>query len=437
VRNHSLLLGSLVLLSACSSQTPDQSATGSGSGAAVEATGAEASGADQAAPGSGSGAAAEGTAAPAEDPTVAPADVAAPPADAERSASGLAWRVLRPGTGSTRPVAADVVTVHYAGWTTDGSLFDASYTRNEPAEFPLNQVIAGWTEGLQYMTVGEKRRFWIPVELAYNNRPGRPAGMLVFDVELLEIKSAPVAPADFATPPADQAPTSSGLVTQVTQPGTGTTNPGPGDLVTLHFNVFNQQGMLEHSTSMNGDAQAMRVDQLPGPGWAEAVQMMTAGEKRRAWMNNELAFGGRPGAPEGPMYVEFELISFEAMPAAPATPPDVAAIPADAEVTASGLASRVLSPGTGSVRPTATSRVEVHYTGWTTDGNMFDSSITRGTPTQFPLNGVIAGWTEGVQLMVEGESRRFWIPENLAYAGQPGAPAGMLVFDVQLLRILE
>lgn len=437
MRTRSLLVGGLVLLSACSTQTPAPDSAGSGSGAPGEATGSEASGAVLDLPGSGSGAPAEGSAVPAEDPTAAPADVAAPPADAERSASGLAWRVLRPGTGVTRPLAADTVSVHYAGWTTDGSLFDASYSRNEPAEFSLNQVIPGWTEGLQYMTAGEKRRFWIPVELAYNNRPGRPAGMLVFDVELLEIKSAPLAPADFATPPADLTPTASGLLTQVTQPGTGTTNPGAGDLVTLNFSIFNQQGMLEHSTIVSGEPQTSRVDQLPGPGWMETVRMMTAGEKRRVWMNNELAFGGRPGAPEGPMYVEFELISFEAMAAPPATPTDVGAVPADAEVTASGLASRVLTPGTGSVRPTATSRVEVHYTGWTTDGNLFDSSISRGTPTQFPLSGVIAGWTEGVQLMVEGESRRFWIPESLAYAGQQGAPAGMLVFDVQLLRILE
>jgi peptidylprolyl isomerase len=66
-------------------------------------------------------------------------------------------------------------------------MFDSSVTRGEPAEFGLNQVIPGWTEGVQLMVEGEKRRFWIPVELAYNNRPGRPAGMLVFDVELLAI----------------------------------------------------------------------------------------------------------------------------------------------------------------------------------------------------------------------------------------------------------
>ena len=79
--------------------------------------------------------------------------------------------------------------------------------------------------------------------------------------------------------------------------------------------------------------------------------------------------------------------------------------------------------------------MRVHYSGWTTDGKMFDSSVSRGEPITFGLYQVIAGWTEGVQLMVEGEKRRLWIPEALAYRGQPGAPKGMLVFDVELIRI--
>ena len=110
-------------------------------------------------------------------------------------------------------------------------------------------------------------------------------------------------------------------------------------------------------------------------------------------------------------------------------PPDVGSVPADAEVTSSGLASKVLQPGTGSEHPSDVDIVKVHYTGWTTDGNMFDSSVARGEPAGLPLNRVIAGWTEGVQLMVVGEKRRFWIPEDLAYGGAPGRPAGMLVFD--------
>jgi len=116
-------------------------------------------------------------------------------------------------------------------------------------------------------------------------------------------------------------------------------------------------------------------------------------------------------------------------------PPDVAAPPSDAQKTASGLASKVITPGTGTKHPRANSRVTVHYTGWTTDGQMFDSSVARGESIAFGLHQVIPGWTEGVQLMVEGEKRRLWIPERLAYAGAPGAPAGMLVFDVELIKI--
>jgi peptidylprolyl isomerase len=245
-------------------------------------------------------------------PIAAPADVAAPPADAKKTASGLAYRVLQPGKGTAHPGGTDIVKVHYSGWTTDGKMFDSSVQRGEPIEFPLNGVIAGWTEGVQLMVVGEKTRFWIPEKLAYQGRAGRPAGMLVFDVELLDFKKAP-------------------------EP--------------------------------------------------------------------------------------------------PKTPADVAAPPKDAQRTASGLASKVLQPGKGKAHPKATSTVTVHYSGWTTDGKLFDSSVPRGEPASFPLNGVIAGWTEGVQLMVEGERRRVWIPEKLAYKGQPGAPAGMLVFDVELLSI--
>jgi peptidylprolyl isomerase len=242
----------------------------------------------------------------AQAPVPPPPDVAAAPADAVKTASGLASKVIKPGTGSAKPGAADLVTVHYTGWTTDGKMFDSSRSGN-PATFPLNGVIAGWTEGVQLMVPGETRRLWIPEALAYKGARD-PRGMLVFDVE---------------------------------------------------------------------------------------------------------------------------LISFTEFPRAPA---DVKAPPADARKTASGLAYKVLRPGSGTAHPAATSTVTVNYTGWTTDGKMFDSSVTRGEPATFPLGDVIAGWTEGVQLMVVGEKTRFWIPEPLAYQGR-GPVNGMLVFDVELLRV--
>ena len=83
----------------------------------------------------------------------------------------------------------------------------------------------------------------------------------------------------------------------------------------------------------------------------------------------------------------------------------------------------------------ARDNVTVHYSGWTTDGVLFDSSVLKGTPVTLDLNNVIRGWTEGLQLMVEGERTRFWVPEKLAYKGERGKPRGMLVFDIDLIRI--
>ena len=301
-------LAALALLPACKQEAPVSKPTDKPAAAGSTAAGSTA--AASTAP-----SAASSAAAPAPGDIPAPADVAAAPADAQKTPSGLGSKILTPGTGADHPKEWDEVKVHYTGWTTDGKMFDSSVKRGQPASFPLNRVIKGWTEGVQLMVIGEKRRFWIPSELAYGNKPGRPAGMLVFDVELLEIKK-----------------------------------------------------------------------------------------------------GIEPPPP-------------------PVVPPDVAAPPAGAEKTKSGLFSKVLKPGTGKDRPKASSRVKVHYSGWTTDGKMFDSSVARGEPITFGLDQVIPGWTEGVQLMVPGEKRRLWIPQEMAYKGQPGAPAGMLVFDVELISI--
>jgi FKBP-type peptidyl-prolyl cis-trans isomerase FklB len=106
------------------------------------------------------------------------------------TASGLQYQVFNEGTGAT-PKATDNVTVHYKGTTIDGKEFDSSYGRGAPATFPLNRVIAGWTEGLQLMKEGAKYRFFIPSNLAYGERgAGRdigPNSALIFDVELIKV----------------------------------------------------------------------------------------------------------------------------------------------------------------------------------------------------------------------------------------------------------
>ena len=108
-----------------------------------------------------------------------------------QTASGLQYKVLKEGTGAT-PKATDKVTVHYTGTFYDGTVFDSSVGRGQPATFQLNQVIKGWTEGVQLMKVGSKYKFWIPADLAYGNSPvgnrAKSAGsMLIFEVELLGI----------------------------------------------------------------------------------------------------------------------------------------------------------------------------------------------------------------------------------------------------------
>jgi FKBP-type peptidyl-prolyl cis-trans isomerase len=372
-----------------------------------------------------------------------PTDVAAAPADAAKTASGIASKILTKGAGTVHPGAADTVTVDYSGWTTDGKLFDSSVKGGKPISFALNQVIKGWTEGVQLMVEGEKRRFWIPADLAYGEKPegGRPGGLLVFDIELISIKQAPKPPENLAAAPADAEKSDSGLVSKVNAKGTGADHPKDGDIATLNLSLWSSDGHLLQSTSEQGAPVDIPLEQLRIGGLAEGIKLMVAGEKRQLWISAKLAFGDNPpqGAPTGGLVVEAELISIKKALPLPPAPADVAAAPADSEKTASGLASKVIAKGTGITHPKSSDGVTVNYSGWTPDGKLFDSSLKTGKPSSFKLTGVIKGWTEGVQLMVEGEKRRFWIPADLAYGEKPegGRPGGMLVFDIELIKIGE
>jgi FKBP-type peptidyl-prolyl cis-trans isomerase len=242
--------------------------------------------------------------------------------------------------------------------------------------------------------------------------------------------SVSVAPPDVKAPPADAIKSPSGLASKVIAPGTGRTHPGPTDIVTVQFTEWKADGSMVDSTQLRGKAPQFRVNRAI-PGMAEGLALMVQGEKRRLWVPESLAFKGQR-EPKGMLVFDIELLSIMNLDA----PADVKAAPADAKHTPSGLAYKVLTPGTGGRHPGPTSMVTVHYTGWSaTDGKRFDSSVERGQPVTFALDEVIKGWTEGVQLMTEGEKTRFWIPDTLAYKGQPSRPQGMLVFDIELISI--
>jgi len=251
--------------------------------------------------------------------------------------------------------------------------------------------------------------------------------------------SAPAAPADVAEAPADATKTASGLAWKILRKGKGTALPGAHDRVSINFTGWTTEGDVIANSIPDGEPWTMSMDDAL-KGLAEGLRLMTKGEKRRLWIPAALATTGRPkrrGA-AGASVFDVELVDFVKMPDPIPVPEDVAGAPADAKRTPSGLAYKILKRGKGKLHPTADSTVEVHYSGWTPDGKLFDSSVQRGQPARFPLNGVIKGWTEGVQLLVVGDKARFWIPSALAYGDTPsraGAPTGPLVFDIELLAI--
>lgn len=118
-----------------------------------------------------------------------PNPITAPPADAQRTSSGLGFKILRPGTGTEHPKPLSTVTITYTGWTADGTIFDDSAARGQPLSVAVDTLMPGLVEALQRMVAGEKTRFWIPEQLAYAP-PGPPRSSLVFDVELLAIQRA-------------------------------------------------------------------------------------------------------------------------------------------------------------------------------------------------------------------------------------------------------
>jgi peptidylprolyl isomerase len=240
------------------------------------------------------------------------------------------------------------------------------------------------------------------------------------------------APPDVAAPPPTATKLPNGIAVEVLTPGTGTEHPNAWDNAVLEVTIWTTDGKMFETT------QGKRPLNFPlqkiVPGWSLAFQQLTVGERARFWIPAELAFKGRPG-PQGTNVIEAQLISIEKHPAPPPPPPvpeDVKAPAADARKQPDGLAIKTLKPGTGTVHPKVSDTVLVDYSGWTTDGKMFDSS--RGTPIPFPLASLIDGWKEGIPLMVEGEKARMWIPAELAYKGR-GGPQGMLVFDIELMKI--
>jgi FKBP-type peptidyl-prolyl cis-trans isomerase len=368
-----------------------------------------------------------------------PFDIKTPPADATKTASGLIYKKLVTNDAGEKPKRNDTVLINYTGWRqSTGETFFTNRSRGQPMPLNLATTAPGFTEALQLVRKGEKAMLWVPPSIGYKGAPQGTPETLVYEVEVIDIQPAPAIPENVAKPPDNAESLKSGTKYIVVRPGTGKDKARYFDTVTFNFTAWDNEGRMVDTTEMR-----KRPATVPpfrqSAAMEEVLTSMTAGERIRFWIDaNKMQHDAKPAAngPQGQLCYEVELDSIaKAAKEPPPVPEDVAKPPADAKKSPKGVFYKILKAGKDGKHPIPSDTVKVHYTGWTTDGRMFDSSMIRGEPAEFSLQGVIAGWTDGIPLMGIGDKARFWIPEELAYKGAPGKPQGMLVFDVELLEI--
>ena len=211
--------------------------------------------------------------------------------------SGLKYEIITLGAGE-KPGASDKVEVHYHGTLLDGTVFDSSVDSGETIKFGLNQVIKGWTEGLQLMPTGSKFKFTIPPELAYGERKAGsipPNSTLIFEVELFSIEKAFV-DTDFALPGREEV-TESGLRMIIHKEGDGELAKA-GQTVYVHYTGLLETGKKFDSSHDKGQPFSFTLGQgRVIKGWEEALSLMKTGEKRTLIIPPELGYGERVAGP--------------------------------------------------------------------------------------------------------------------------------------------
>lgn len=355
------------------------------------------------------------------------------------SPSGLKYTFLKLGSG-TRVEKGDMASVDYVGKLTNDTVFDSSYPRKQPFSFKVGQKMAieGWDEALLLMRVGDSAKLVIPPSLGYGDKQvGQiPANAtLVFIIKVVSMKAGPK---PFDVTKKDTVKLPSGVKYITVMKGKGP-KINDGDILTLHYNGYLPDGKMFDSSVDRGDP--IKYNMGKGlKGLDEGIKQMAKGGKARVIVPPSLAFGeqGRPGLvpPQTNVIFDIDLIDVKQKPVVTAY--NVKG--KDTVTTSSGLKYIVVAKGTG-VKAETNKMVKVSYTGYLSDGKIFDSSVERDQPIEFPLGkgAVIPGWEEGILLMQVGDKLRLIIPSSLAYGdggNPPVIPAkATLIFDVELVDV--
>lgn len=361
-----------------------------------------------------------------------------PPPDATKTSTGLVYKKLLENPAGKAPSRNDTVLINYTGWkSSDGSTFYTNESLGQPMPLNLSTTSAGFAEAMQLVKQGERVMLWIPPEIGYATTPQGKPEMLAYEVEVVGIDPAPPVPPDLAAPPPEAKALKSGGKLLVLKPGTAE-RPRYIDTVTFDYTAWDSTGRMFDSTEVR-KRPATAPPYKQSAVMEEVLTQLGKGSRARFWADSDrLQVGGKTAnLPAGQLCYEIAIQDFQkAAGVPPPAPPDVKAPPAGAKKSPKGVSYKLLKAGKGGPKPTATDRVKVIYTSWGTDGRMVDSSVLSGQPSLLPLNGTIGGLTDAVPLMSIGDKMRMWIPDELAYKGNPAKPQGMLVYDVELVEIV-
>lgn len=395
--------------------------------------------------------------------------------------SGIYYDITGEGDG-THPDSNSIVNVHYKGYMLDSArtVFDSSYDRGEPIEFPLGNVIKGWQESIPLLQIGQKGTFLIPSEIAYGARGAGsdipPHTVLAFDVELLDH----FRPEDKAKRQAEKdqkaiveylsgkslsaKKTESGIHYIIEKAGTGK-SPTADDIVKVHYRGMLLDGTVFDSSLDRGEPLTFPLGRVV-PGWQESIPLLKEGGKGKFLIPSALAYGerGAGGVIPPNAVLDFEVELLQVM--------DEAAIQKEKEEAAKRANERVGQQASldediikryvadnklnakrtpegiyytteragSNPKPTINSSVTVHYKGTLLDGTVFDSSYDRGTPATFPLKNVVKGWQIGIPLFGKGGKGTIIIPSGLAYGPNPRPggkikPNDVLIFEVEVIDV--